>query len=256
MPIHPTNPSPWPRWLGLLHQRRGRRRRFGSVSRPAVIGQQISPNYYVGLVIITVVTLACFNMALGMAEGLPVNPYLPERMHYLATHTLLWQYGWLSWMAAALGLLVFCHLLTLYMPVSTLSRIGLSLVSIGIAPDISAEVLYAWVLPGVQDVETFLLLDRIAMLLTGLVGNGVYCLGGLCLNLALFANPFLSRAMLGFGLPSWLIGLLISVSTAMQHLPATAIFTAIAMVWNVLWMFWLCQAVLRHPPMERTDVRQ
>jgi hypothetical protein len=204
-------------------------------------------------VIIAVVTLACFNMALGMAEGLPVNPILPERMHFLATHSALWQFGWLTWMAAALGLLVFCHLLTLYMPMSTLSRIGLSLVSIGIAPDISAEVLYAWVLPGVQNAETFLLLDRIAMLLTGLVGNGAYCLGGLCLNLALFANPLLSRAMLGFGLPSWLVGLLISVSTAMQHIPAAALFTAIAMVWNVIWMFWLCQSVLRYPAQANRD---
>lgn len=252
MPIYPSNPSLWPRWLGLPHQRRGRRRRFGTTNQSAPSTTPMPSNYYVGLVIIAVVTLACFNMALGMSEGLPTNPHLAERMHYLTTHTAFWQYGWLTWMAAALGLLVFCHLLTRYMPVSTLSRIGLSLVSIGIAPDISAEVIYAWVLPGVQDVETFLLLDRIAMLLTGLVGNGAYCLGGLCLNLALYANPALSRAMLGFGLPSWLIGMLISVSTAMHHLPAAAMFTAIAMVWNVLWMFWFCQAVLRHAPRENT----
>ena len=193
-------------------------------------------------------------MALAMADGLPTNPDLPARMQYLVTHSTIWQLGWLNWMAAAIGLLAFCHLLAAHIPAGTLRQVGLTLVGIGIAPDISAEMLYAWVLPTIQDNEQFLLLDRIAMLLTGFVGNGAYCLGGLCLNLALFRNPLLCRTMLAFGLPSWLLGLLISVSTAMHHLPTAGLFTAIAMVWNVLWMFWLCQSVLRYAPEEMADV--
>lgn len=246
-------PPAWPHWLGLLHQRRGRRRRFGSAAK--TISAKLTPyRYYAGLMIVLIITLACFNMALGMAGGLPTNPDLPGRMQYLAMHTTRWQLGWLNWMTAAIGLLVFCHLLAAYIPAGPLRRIGLALVGIGIAPDISAEMLYAWVLPGIRDVGTFILLDRIAMLLTGFVGNGAYCLGGLCLNLALFDNPRLCRRMLYFGLPSWLFGILISITTAMQYIPAAGLFTAVAMVWNVLWMFWLCQSVLRYASMETDDV--
>lgn len=243
MPVQTTPPG-WPHWLGLLHQRRGRRRRFGQPASTD-IAPQLPLAYYLALLIIAIITLACFNMAFAMADGLPANPDLTSRLHYLATRTTWWQFGWLTWMASAIGLLTFCILLATYIPPSPLRILGISLVMIGIGPDISAEMIYAFVLPDIQDTQMFVLIDRIAMLLTGFVGNGAYCLGGLLLNLALFKNTALSRAMLAFGLPSWLIGLLISVSAARNDIPTATIFTALAMVWNVLWMFWFTQTVFR-----------
>lgn len=238
-----------PRWLGLPHQRRGKRRHFGSAEPeyPQQGGTSLPGQYLLALLIIAVITLACFMMAFGMAEGLPGNPDVSSRLVYLSEHTQRWQFGWLTWMTSAIGLLTFCILIAQHIPHGLMRTLGITLVAIGIAPDISAEMLYAFVLPDIQNPETFLLLDRLAMLLTGFVGNGAYCLGGLLLNLALFRNQTLSRHMLYFGLPSWLIGLLISISTTLNHIPSAALFTAIAMVWNVMWMFWFAQSVLRHP---------
>jgi len=237
-----------PRWLGLPHQRRGKRRLYGQDANGRITATQPLPvAYLLGLLIIAMITLACINMAFVMAPGLPINPDIAQRLAYLAEHAARWQLGWLSWMASAIGLLTFCVLLAQHIPHDLSRTLGVTLVAIGIAPDISAEMLYAFVLPGTQNIEHALLLDRIAMLLTGFVGNGFYCLGGLLLNIALFRNPDLSRYMLNFGLPSWCIGLLISVSTALQHMPAASLFTAIAMVWNVLWMLWFTQTALRHP---------
>ncbi len=239
----------FPRWLGLPHQRRGKRRHFGLAPGPDPQQDFVSlpGRYALALLIIAIITLACFMMAFGMAEGLPGNPDVSSRLGYLTEHTLRWQFGWLTWMASAIGLLTFCILLAQHIPYGLMRTLGITLVAIGIAPDISAEMLYAFVLPGIHNPETFLLLDRVAMLLTGFVGNGAYCLGGLLLNLALFRNQTLSRRMLFFGLPSWLLGLLISVSTALNHIPSASLFTAMAMVWNVLWLFWFTQTALRHP---------
>ena len=239
-----------PHWLSLPHQRRGKRRHYGPTPEPEQPHHDCtsSPGQYaLAQIIIAVITLACFMMAFGMAEGLPANPDISSRLAYLSAHTTRWQFGWLTWMASAIGLLAYCILLAQHIPYGSMRSLGITLVAIGIAPDISAEMLYAFVLPGVQDQDTFLLIDRIAMLLTGFVGNGAYCLGGLVLNLALLRNPTLARPMLYFGLPSWLFGLLISVSTALNQIPSASLFTAIAMVWNVLWMFWFAQSVLRRP---------
>jgi hypothetical protein len=243
-----TQPVPYTSWLGLMHQRRGKRRRFGGPARqgdPA--GRADRYAYFLALGIISIITLACLNMAFVMASGLPTNPSMDSRIAFLAEYTTVWQLGWFNWMLCALGLLAFSTLVAQYVPGRMLRTYALILIGIGIAPDISAEMLYAFVLPEIKDTSTFLLLDRIAMLLTGFVANGVYCIGGLILNVGLLRNPNLNRYMLYFGIPSWLLGIMVSVVTALNQMPAASIFTGLSMVWNVLWMFWFTQSVLRFP---------
>ena len=102
---------------------------------------------WVTLGIVAIITLACFNMAFVLRDGLAIGTPFVTRALFLSEHTALWQLGWLNWMIAALGLLLFCVYLLDYLPRTPLRRFAILLVAIGIGPDIIAEVLFAFVLP-------------------------------------------------------------------------------------------------------------
>jgi hypothetical protein len=206
---------------------------------------------WVTLGIVAVIGLACFNMAFVLREGLAIGTPLVTRALFLTRHTLAWQLGWLNWMIAAPGLLLFCVYLLDYVPRSALRRFAILLVAIGIAPDISAEVLFAFVLPPLlqfdQPAALFMTLEQIAMQLTGTVGNGFYNLGGLLLNLLLFANPRVPRLLIAAGLPAWGFGLALSVATAAQALQAATLLTGVAMLLSLGWMAAIALLLFRHP---------
>lgn len=197
---------------------------------------------WVTLVIVAVIVGACFNMLVVLAPGLPLEPDVVRRMDYILVHTLAWQLGWLTWMLAAFGLLLFCYYLLPYIPHSTLKYFSITVVAIGIVPDISAEIIYAIVLPWLAHgdmtarVELFRLMEFIAMQGTGTFGNGAYNIGGLMLNILLFRNDKLPAWLIVSGAPAWIFGLFLSIATALNQPGATQVFTAIAMVWSVLWM--------------------
>lgn len=194
------------------------------------------------LVIVVVITLACIGMVTILAPGLPVEPSLDARLAYIAANKILWQWAWLLWMASAFGLLLFCFFLLDYIPDSIGKYFGLTILAIGIVPDISAQVLYSFILPWLASAELtnrrelFNLVEVIAMQLTGTFGNGAYNIGGLILNSLLLTNPKLPRWLIYAGLPSWLLGLALSVAVALFATAAAQFFTATAIIWNVLWM--------------------
>lgn len=206
---------------------------------------------YVTMGIAAVITLACFNMAFVLRDGLALGTPFVTRALFLTQHTALWQLGWLNWMLSALGLLLFCVYLLDYIPPSRLRQFAILVVAIGIAPDISAEVLFAFVLPSLLSLNDsallFMTLEQIAMQLTGTVGNGAYNLGGLLLNLLLFGNHKVPRTLIIAGIPAWLFGLALSVATALQAVFVAQPLTAIAMVWSVCWMLAVTLRLFLHP---------
>ena len=206
---------------------------------------------YVTFAIVAIITLACCNMAFVMHEGLAIGTPFITRALFMTEHTLAWQLGWLTWMLSALGLLLFCVYLLDYIPRSPVRHFAILVIAIGIAPDISAEVIFAFVLPPLlmmEDTATlFMALEQIAMQLTGTVGNGAYNIGGLILNLLLFKNPRVPRSIVWAGLPAWCFGLALSVATAMHAVFIATQLTAIAMVWSVSWMFAVALILFRHP---------
>lgn len=205
----------------------------------------------VSLAIVGLIILACFNMAFVLRDGLALGTPLVTRSLFLLEHTTLWQLGWLSWMLSALGLLLFCVYLLDYIPPSRLRQFAILVVAIGIAPDISAEVIFAFVLPPLLSVDggapLFLTLEQLAMQLTGTVGNGAYNAGGLLLNLLLLANPRVPRPLVWAGVPAWLFGLGLSVATALQALLLAQQLTAIAMAWSLAWMAAVALLLFRYP---------
>jgi hypothetical protein len=134
--------------------------------------------FYLGLFIVGLLVAACFQLAFVLQTGLPGSGYsLVERHDFIQNHLTSWQLGWFNWMLAALSLLTFCILLLPYIPKSEWRILGILLVGLGIVPDITAEIIFAFVIPYVHLTDPSLasmqLLELIAIQLTGALGNGL-----------------------------------------------------------------------------------
>lgn len=195
-----------------------------------------------GIAIVATLTLACFQMAFVMTDGLAASGNsIAERHEFIQNNLGLWQLGWLNWMLAALGLLTFCCLLLPYIPSSEWRLLGILLVGLGIAPDLSAEIIFAFIIPYSHQTDpslaTMQILEALAMQLTGTLGNGLYNIGGFLLNVLLLSNKKLPRNLVLIGLPGWCFGFGLSIACATYSLEAAKLFTAAGMVWSTTWMF-------------------
>lgn len=191
------------------------------------------------LLIAFIIFIACLLMAGPMRAGLPVGGDLPTRLAYIQANLVVWQLGWLSWMISAVSLLLFAHLLATALTPSVWRQFALTLVGLGIIPDLSAETLYALALPMLaqqgSSLDTLQFIDQFAMLLTGFLGNGLYNLGGLLLTLLLLKQHQHLASWLYLGVLAWALGLGLSLAIALQQLALAEILTAVSMALSTLW---------------------
>lgn len=201
--------------------------------------------------IVVVITIACILMNWPMRGGLPIDNTVAERMAFIGSNGLIWTGSWLVWMASALGLFTFCAILADELEDSVLRTIGLGFVGMGIAPDLIAEVMYAFVMPEViarqLDNDIFETLEVIGMFLTGYLGNGLYNLGGLILTVLAIRQGVFSGWVAAWGVIAWILGLLLTVSVAAGSIKAAEVFTASAMVLSTAWMLVFAYMVLGRP---------
>lgn len=206
---------------------------------------------YLGFLIVFILTLACFQMAFVITDGLVASDNsVVERNEFIQNNLALWQLGWFNWMLAALGLLTFCIMLLPFIPESEWRLLGVLLVGLGIVPDIGAEVIFAFVIPHSHSIDPTLAsmqtLELIAMQLTGTLGNGLYNIGGLLLNILLLRNKALPRKIIFAGIPGWFFGFGLSICCAFYALDAAKFFTAAGMVWSTAWMLAIALFVFPH----------
>ena len=196
---------------------------------------------YFGIIIVATLTLACFQMAFVITDGLiaPDNTVV-ERNAFIQNNLGLWQLGWFNWMLGAIGLLTFCTMLLPFIPKSEWRVLGILFVALGIVPDIGSEVIFAFVIPYSPAIDPSLAmmqtLELLAVQLTGTLGNGLYNIGGLLLNVLLLRNQRLPRTLILLGIPGWFLGFGLSIACGMHALDAMKLFTAVAMVWSTAWM--------------------
>lgn len=206
-----------------------------------------------GIAVFIVITIACVQMHFFARPGLLSDtPLLDDRLAFMVANLGYWQLLWLNWMIAALGLLLFANMLTEFAPPSYLRRYAILVMALGIAPDLSGECIYAFILPlayanQLGDANQLAVLEIIAMNLTGTVGNGFYNIGGLVLNSLLFANTKIPRWIIWSGIPAWVLGIGLSCATALAHYPAAELFTASAMAWSTLWILLVALTVFAKP---------
>jgi len=195
--------------------------------------------FYATLAIAVVIFIACVLMAGPMRPGLPVVAELSARTAYIQSNLGWWQIGWGFWMLSALGLLLFCSLLATALPQTPMRGFGLTLVALGLVPDLIAEVLYAFVFPAMlsagSSAEILHFIDQTALHLTGFLGNGLYNLGGLVLTVLLLNHRPALKLWLYPGVVAWLAGLGLSVAIMMQQFGLAEILTAFSMALSTFW---------------------
>lgn len=195
---------------------------------------------YVSLSWIAILLAACFFMLFSLQPGLPIAGEIAPRMQYINDNAFSWKLGWYSWMASAIGLLMFAVFLRPYLRPGMLANIGTLLIGFGVLPDLAAETLFKDRLPGITDSVAFDHYETLAVQLTGTIANGAYNIGGLALNIAMFGNPLIPRGLTWAGLPAWSLGLGLSLATANNWMLAAFWFTATAMPLSIAW----CTAVI------------
>jgi hypothetical protein len=123
--------------------------------------------------------LAGASMALILRHGLETNPDFQARLSFLAGHRALWAFAWLTWTVAALAILNFYDALA---RAHQLSRFAVLLTAAALGPDLAAQAVEIGVLPSLTDrADLFLILHRVAVLMSGYVANGLYSLSALVL---------------------------------------------------------------------------
>lgn len=201
-------------------------------------------------IIVAIITLACLLMNGPMRPGLPIDTTVLERAEFIAGNQALWVMSWMVWMASAIGLFVFCSILAGELKSRMRARVALTIVAMGIGPDLIAEVIYAFIIPKVVLLELNLdimqSLELIASHLTGFLGNGLYNLGGLALTIIAWRERIFPIWVFIWGLTSWILGLSLSVSIAIDYMAGAEFFTATSMVLSTSWM--LVIAYIRFAP--------
>ncbi len=223
---------------------------FGGIPLIGIV-KQLKPASRLIYLIVFLIFIACLLMNGPMRPGLPVDDSTAlSRMQFIAENSLLWTMSWCVWMMCALGLYLFCALFCHRLTPSTLTRMGLVFVGIGLVPDLIAEVLYAFVLPYSLHLSIspvmFQLIEFTASRLTGFLGNGLYNLGGLLLTLAAIRQRTLPDWVAYWGMLAWLLGIGLSISIALNALAMAELFTATSMVLSTLWMLIVAHTVIQH----------
>lgn len=199
--------------------------------------------------IVAVIAIACILMNGPMREGLPLDTSLQERVVAIAELGWLWTLSWCVWMLSALGLFVFCAIFADELKPTVSRNIALAFAAMGIAPDLIAEVIYAFVIPLIIqrqiDIAIVEVMEILAMHLTGFLGNGLYNLGGLLLTVIAAKERIIQGWVTIWGGSAWVLGLMLSASIALGAMQAAEILTASSMVLSTLWMLIFAHKVLK-----------
>lgn len=136
------------------------------------------------LITLAIHAAAGIAMLFILKRGLATNPDLVDRMNFIAKETLTWRSAWLTWNIAAASIFYFfmrmaqAHALD-RAPIAHWCHAALVIGAIAVVFDLSAEWIMMFRLPALAQsraADAFLRLDRIAVVLTGCIANGLYTL--------------------------------------------------------------------------------
>ncbi len=151
-----------------------------------------------------------------LRDGLDTNPDPAARLRYVQDHSAAWMFGWLSWHAASISIVVF--FLMLYRAADAVREsasgpIAVVLVIIAAAMDLAGQSLLIAFAPSDQDaasIEAWFTIQRIAVILSGYAANSLYSAATLLATLLLW--PWASRFASALGLLVFMTGMALSVA--------------------------------------------
>lgn len=197
---------------------------------------------------------ASLAMLFLIRPGLGLDGHFEAQTAYLRDFYWLWVFGWLVWIAAAVALIYFFVAWGFFVDAPSsrpLIVFGVLLAAMGLVPDTIADVMYIAVIPkwaALQNIPTeaggtfvhqMTAWARLSELLTGFLGNGLYSVGGLVLNIVTLQSATVSKSWAKGGLVVWFLGLALSVVTLLKYKMAMVIVTGALMTAFLLWLFCL-----------------
>ncbi|HCU25029.1 MAG TPA: hypothetical protein DF383_08430 [Deltaproteobacteria bacterium] len=217
---------------------------------------------YAALLAAVINFLSSLAMLLFLNPALDPKNSLAAKLQYLLARPGAWTGSWILWIFAALSLILLLIHWGTALDHFTEGRsrpwiiFGTLIACLGLIPDTIAEVLYLGTLPDLAkqtlahgDIAAissrFHDWENTALLLTGFLGNGLYCLGGLTLQSFTLKYGALPRFCRYFGFVVWICGLALSTAVLFKSSVGMYLLTALTMASFILWSFFL--GTLRHP---------
>lgn len=152
--------------------------------------------------------LAGLALLVLLRDGLDTNPDAASRLAYIAEHRAAWIGGWLTWHAASLSIVVFIILTSRAAESSAragLGHVAVAFVIAAVAVDLAGQTLLIGFWPPaadpLPDADFTLGVHRVAVLLSGYAGNGLYTLATLLIAAQLWreSNGLMRLAGLTIG---------------------------------------------------------
>jgi hypothetical protein len=186
-----------------------------------------------------------------LKNGLGTNPDVNDRMRFLVEEITAWRGAWLTWNFAAASILYFFTRMAQAHAsdgprTARWCRIALTIGAIAVLFDLSAEWLMMFALPRfarASAVDSFLLTDRIAVLLTGGIANGLYTLATLILALATRSSYPTWTWLAGVGVG--IVGSLLSISAYLNSITGLFLTNAILVPLLNLWLLGVALSAAR-----------
>ncbi|HMF18971.1 MAG TPA: hypothetical protein VKE98_17315 [Gemmataceae bacterium] len=167
-------------------------------------------------IVVAVHIPACLGL-IAVAGGTEIVADMAQRRDWVGNHVPLWVLTWFLWALASMSLGAFVlvwtgRLLEVHVP-RFWTIIGCAVVLIGIPFDLAGECVNVMALtqPGIS-VDEFAHVARLYGILSAVIANGLYCLGGLILSGVSWQAGWL-RGRLGIlGLVMWSVGILLTLT--------------------------------------------
>lgn len=184
--------------------------------------------------------LAALALLVLLRDGLDTNPDASARLRYIAGHRAAWIGGWLTWHAASLSIVIFIILTALAAKSgarSALGRLAVACVIAAFAMDFTGQTLLIGFMPSaadpLADAEFILRIHRIAVLLSGYAGNGLYTLATLLLAAQLWreSNALMRLAGLTIGVSGAALSIAALLNSADGMYWSNAILLPAILVW-------------------------
>lgn len=192
--------------------------------------------------------IAGLGMAFVLRHGLETTPDLQERLAFLVNHRVVWTLGWLAWTAAAISILNFYRAFADTHGPPSGFVVLLTVVAIG--PDLAAQAIEIGVLPGLAAhalganaaPELFLLLHRVAVMLSGYLANGLY--SATAILLAWAARRTYPAWISGLGIVVGIVGIALSAAALLDS--TTGMFWTNVFLVPVI-LLWLAAVAVAAP---------
>lgn len=167
---------------------------------------------------------------------------LQQRISYIATHSTVWGLAWTLWIVCAIGLTVFVSLLAAMHPRSFLARLALILIVVGVAFDITCDLLYVVVFPLAAQrafsaggsFADFEVLERAIGIGSLATANGFYSIAMLLLTCGLASSPAIRFTGYGTGICGLLMAVAVVLGSTWLIEAATGPTMLLFCVWSVL----------------------